>query len=434
MASGNDASRDPKKVSVLFLSPQWQRHGNPMANITRSLIEDLHKVDPRGLGIEKACCLIEDGRNINQKDVESAAKFNVKLIGAELPRSKRSSNIKASIDWLDSNAATYYRQIAEESHYDFIIGHVPYLANGPLDIKDIWQKRGYPSCLVQVVHSLPKTNDGSVDEGQLKEWLSETDVILSIGEAMKLQVDHYIEFLDVGKPFNMVYIPGGPIELFKLKRMSPEEQIKGPQHITIITGGRKELATNGLDYDLGVSASAKATSKILEQCNVRQCVEMNLFTVGSHEEEKEAWKSHFTSALNDSCSKDKRLGFKYQTSSDNEKFKGILKRTALCILPLKPNSTVFGQEALMAAYAGVPVLVAKTAGFVEILSNAYAVGSMLDIKGTSSDVETWRDNITRKILNATDSGQEATAIQQYLKKDTSIAKSHRSFVTTLIGR
>ncbi len=434
MASKKYKPRHLNKVSVLFLSPKWQCHGNTMANITRSLIEDLHKVDSKGLGIEKVCCLIEEGKNISQKDVGDAAMLNVNLMGAKLPRSKRSLNIKPSIDWLVSNAATYYRHIAEQSNFDFIIGHIPYLANGALDIKEICEERGYSPKLVQVVHSLLKKTDGNIDESRLKEWLSEVDIVLSVGETMKLQIDHYIDFLDVGKPVNMVYIPGCPVDLFKLERRPATQPIQGPQHITLITGGKNELVNNGMDYDLGVAASAKATTKILQQSNANQCVSMNLFLVGNHEEEREEWGRHFKSTLNESSEEDKRLSFEYQTSGTNERLKGILRRTSLCILPLQPNSTVFGLEALMAGYAGVPLLVAKHSGIAEILHRNFATESTLYVKGNSTDVVTWRDGITRKVLNAKESSEEAIAIQECLKKDTSIAQSHLKFITAMIGK
>ena len=54
--------------------------------------------------------------------------------------------------------------------FDFIVSHSPYLANGCLNFKDSYPERQKPR-IILVVHGLPKTSQGNIDEKMLEEWM-----------------------------------------------------------------------------------------------------------------------------------------------------------------------------------------------------------------------------------------------------------------------
>ena len=63
------------------------------------------------------------------------------------------------------------------------------------------------------------------------------------------------------------------------------------------------------------------------------------------------------------------MAFQFQTIIDIEKLKSLMKRTAVMLLPLKPDSPLFGVEALMAAYSEVPILVSSNSGIASLMKS-----------------------------------------------------------------
>ncbi len=144
-------------ISVLFLSPSWQYDGYGIANINRSLISNLRAADPEGKGVKIHCAVVEEEGKIPQKDREDSKKHSVSLVGAKTPLFHRK---KPELAWLDEYSAKYYRYIAKEIRPDYVIGHVPYLAGGALDIKELCKEKGKSTQVILVVHSPPKTDCG----------------------------------------------------------------------------------------------------------------------------------------------------------------------------------------------------------------------------------------------------------------------------------
>ena len=67
------------------------------------------------------------------------------------------------------------------------------------------------------------------------------------------------------QPIHKLYIPAFPLELFKVRRASVEgNKVQGTQHITMMTGDRKDLEVSGLDFPLAVASSSRASKHILD--------------------------------------------------------------------------------------------------------------------------------------------------------------------------
>ena len=170
------AGLDTNKLSVVFMSPHWQCDGYGIATVTRSLINDLHKTDPEGQGLQLTCMIVEEESKIKQKDTNDAGKLNVTLIGAQLPFGAR-GKVVPDLTWINLHTRSYYWHVPEKQNIDFIIGHVPYLADGPSNIKELCSRQGTLPKVGLVIHSFPQNKDGDIDEDLLVEWLRNADFV-----------------------------------------------------------------------------------------------------------------------------------------------------------------------------------------------------------------------------------------------------------------
>ncbi len=148
-----------EKVSVLFLGPSWQCDGYGIANINRSLITNIRSADPEGKGVDIHCAAVEEEGKISQKDREDSRKLNVSLVGARPPKQRRKR--QADMSWLDECPHTYYRHMLQENSPDFIVGHIPYLADGAFNFLDMCQEQKKSTKVILVVHALPKDDSGT---------------------------------------------------------------------------------------------------------------------------------------------------------------------------------------------------------------------------------------------------------------------------------
>ncbi len=430
--AGVDIGNSDGKLSILFLSPAWQCDGYGIATINRSLINDMKGVDPDGEGVRMACAVLQEEGKINQKDIDDGMESNVTVVGAKVPRRRKST--KPDISWLDEYPTTYYRHVIAANIPDFIVGHVPYVANGAFNLKDYCDEIGHSAKIVLVMHSLPRNETGDIDESLLMVWLQGANVVLSVGKSMNTVIQDYLFSLEGPLPRHEMYIPGCPVDLLALTRGKREEPIKGPQHIAVITGERKDLEVKGINFNLAVGASVKASSRVHDNALRENVVTTDFWTVGSRTEEKKEWERHYDTIQDEVSSNDKRLAFMYKTMKDRNEFKNILKRTSLSIHPLRNDSGLFGIEALMSAYAGVPILVSQNSGVADLLHDALAPESVLPIKGAiMKDTDVWSTQIFRKIMNANDAEAEAGALRKSLLLSTKIAKSRCNSMNTIIG-
>ena len=72
----------------------------------------------------------------------------------------------------------------QDHHYDFIIGHAPYLANGYFNLKDLYKRRYIAPKIILIFRGLPKKENGDIDDEMLEEWLTEADVVFSVGNSV----------------------------------------------------------------------------------------------------------------------------------------------------------------------------------------------------------------------------------------------------------
>ena len=423
-----DVDREEKSITVLLLATKWQFDTNGLSTVNKSLVNNLRVVDPEGKKIKITCAVVEDEKNITDDQREDAAKYKVELRGANQPRGPKK---KPNLEWLDKYTGSYYIDLMRENLYDFIIGHVPFLTNGALNLKDLYPATEPKPKLILMIHDIPKTAEEDIDEDTLLEWLSEVNVVFSVGKKVEAEIISAITSLpSEQRPFHKLYIPSYPLELFSVQRDAMEEnQVRGTQNITVMTRNTKDLNVIGLDFSLAATAIFGASKHILEFDGVKT----NFVMMTDNNEDKQSWKKEFTELLHGQEAVGRALNFQVDSPENFEKLKTQLRKSNLMILPLKPGSPLFGTETLTAIAAGVPVLVSNQSGIASLLEILCHDESVVKESVLQSDINTWKEGILKKLLRPGDSQQKANRLKEELLLNTSIAQTHLHFIGTIVG-
>ena len=422
-----DVDKQENPISVLLLATKWQFDTYGLSTVNKSLVNNLRLVDPEVKKIKITSAVVEEEKNIREDEREDAEKYKVKLKGAKQPRGRKKK--KPNIKWLDNSTGAYYLDLMRNNSYDFIIGHVPYLANGPLNIRDFYPDTESKPKVIFMIHDLPRTSDGDLDENVLQEWLSEADIVFSVGKEVDAEIISSITSLvPEERPIHKLYIPSYPLEFFNISRDTPTgNKVKGTQNVTLMTGNKKDLDVNGLDFSLAVAVVSGASKHILEFDGVKT----NLVMLTDNTDDKQGWKKEFTELVKGDEALARALNFQTDSPENFEKMKAQLRKSNLMILPLKPGSPLFGSEALSAIAAGVPVLVSKHSGIASVLEMICQDESVVNESVLLSNVHTWRERILKKLLRPEDSQRRVNRLREELLLDTSIAQTHLDFIGTI---
>ena len=427
-----DLDKQEKPISVLLLSERWQFDTYGLSTVNKSLVNNLRVVDPEGTKIKITCAVVEEDGKIESCQNEDAEKYKVQLRGSKRPRVPKRMPNK---EWLDINTGTYYLDLVRENSFDFIIGHVPYLANGTLNLIDIdaatGNKENKPK-VIFMIHDLPRSCDEFTDYEALLDWLSEADAIFSVGKEVEAEVLSSIQSLPSENcPIHELYIPSFPLELFNVRRTSLEgNKIQGTQNVTMMTGDRKDLEICGLDFFLAFASTFGASKHILDFDGIRTTFELLI----NNREDIDQWKKEFKELIQKQESRGRSLHFHADAPQTLESLKTYLRKSNLFILPLKPESPLFASEALSAVAAGVPILVSSHSGIASILKTIIQDESVVQESSLEPGEEIWKDRILQKLLRPEASQRTSTRMRDQLLLDSSITQSHLDFTKIVAGK
>ena len=275
-----------------------------------------------------------------------------------------------------------------------------------------------------MIHALPKNKEGHVDEELIFDWLKESDVVFSIGKHVESEVIPYVNGLeDSKKPVHRIYLPAHPLEFFDIQREIKEKKVHGTQNISMMTAEAHDLEVSGLDFPLAVSSIAAASEHIKNFDDVRT----NLLMMVGRQEDTKLWKENF-----DKIAEEKKfsaaLSFHSSVSENITKVKTDLRRSNLFVFPTNPDSPVYGNDALTAAAAGVPILVSQDSGIASLLQSIYQDESLVKAK-----TQTWRERIIEKLVRPDEAQQTADRLREQLLLETSIAQTHLEFINIVLG-
>ena len=418
-----------RTISVLFLGTRWQFDTYGLSIVNKSLVNNLRVVDPEAKKIKITCAVLEDDGKIKEEDLKDARKHGVELKGAKRPRGSKKGK-KPKLQWLDKSPTTYYLHLVQDQHYDFIIGHAPYLANGCFNLKDLYKDKKKTPTSVLMFHGFPKDENGDVDADVLLDWLTEADVVFSIGKTIEDELLSYIEALEPEKrPIRKMYLPSYPLELFALKPDCVQGKVRGTQNVSMMSAEIKDLDINGLDFPLAVTAAAAASDYI----QFNDGVKIKLSLLAADEEEKAKWKEALEEVLCRQNLSDTGLSFQSESPLTIDKMRILMRMTHLFLLPLKQDSPLFGTEALAAIAAGVPVLISKDCGLASLLDTMTEDEPIVGKNKVKVNAESWKERIIQKLVKPEESQRTAQRLREQLLLDTSIAQSHLDFINVISG-
>ena len=293
-------SKSSRHVSVLFFTPQWRLDSYGTSSITRSLIKNLRAVDPERKFIKIAYTVLEEQGNIQSKEADD---LNVHLKGFIFPRgTKREPDVQL----LDEDVLKYYYHDIRGMKYDFIIGYVPYLVYGCLNLRDSFRDTGHATKVILFAHELPQLESGETDETQLREWLSEADVVFSMEKSTRDEIMKQMDMLQAEEDsLHKSYVPGFPIEHFEVQQEDRRE-CKSESEIMMITPTKKD------DFSLGMNSVAGA-------CDESVQVTLTMLSENSDQEE---FVSEFRSL------KIENLNFVHHTMKDRDELKSYMKSSS----------------------------------------------------------------------------------------------------------
>ena len=162
------------------------------------MIKNLRHHDPNGENVKITCAILEKDGEIEKVQIDEAKSQNVTLRGAVPPMGDTVSIPETQ--WLDKLSAAYYHNVFDRSSYNFIIGHAPLFSYGAVNLKNAYKGKPVPK-VVLFIHELPKTKQG-LDRETLDGWIRGTDIVFSIGEASKKELERFL----FGKKHEL-YIP-----------------------------------------------------------------------------------------------------------------------------------------------------------------------------------------------------------------------------------
>ena len=430
MAEASPEDESETSISVLLLGTKWQFDTYGLSTINKSLVNNLRLVDHEGKTIKITCAILEDDGKIKDEDLKDAEKHGVELKGAQRPRCKNRRK-KPTLEWLDEDAVKYYLHLVQDKKYDFIIGHAPYIANGCLNLKGFFKNKSKSPKAILLFHALPKDDDGDVDNDMLKDWLTEADIVLSLGKTIEDELLPHIAALDLEeKLIHKKYIPSYPLDMFAIKRDHTESKVRGTQYVYMMSGEIKDLNIDGIDFPTAVTATAEASEHIRKFEDVRTYLTL----LAADEAEKIKWKEKYEEVLNARNLKDIGLNFQIETPQTVDKMKVHMKKSNLFLLPLKQDSPLFGTEALSAIAAGVPVLVSRYSGLAALLRELLQGEPVVHKNELDIDTETWKMRIIRKLVKPNKARKRANTLREQLLLDTSIAQTHLDFINTIAGK
>ena len=284
--------------------------------------------------------------------------------------------------------------------------------------------------IILMWHALPKDENGDVDDEMLLEWLEEADVVFSVGKAVEDDLWPYILAMEPKtRPVHKLYFPSYPLELFEVKQDSADAKIRGTQNVSMMSGEIKELDIDGLDFPLAVTATSAAS----EYIHFNDRVKTRLSLLMTNEEEKPKWKETLGEILRRRNLNDTGLSFQAEAPMSLSKMKVNMRKSNLFVLPLKPDSPLFGTEALAAIAAGVPVMVSRDSGLASLLDTIIEDESIVGKNLLKVDAQSWKEHIIQKLVRPEESHQTAKRLREQFLLDTSIAQTHLDFINVISG-
>ena len=350
----------------------------------------------------------------------------------------RGDDSTPSIKWLDLYPSTYYAKTLEHlPQMTHIIGHLPYLPNGPTNIRN-YLYRGDPSVKVILVnHEAPYNENRNRDVDQLEAWCKSSDVVVSVGRSLF----DFTETVLADKNCDIkhdLYMPVCPVDFLKYDWLDFHElgtygHVTGTQNILVCCPERH--MTEGLHFETAVESIASAADFLFNSAEASDKVRVVL-NLTLCDKDRDHWKSEFHKIMEKQedlrC---RQIGLSLHSNEDMDKMMGVMNKASLMVHPQNHESSYLGLDTLCATSMGIPVLVQEHSSIACFLENIQpgTTSAVKKLDSNETEEEAWSRMIVDKLRDPEMAAEQAADIRAGLLRDTSIHHSHVAFIKNIFG-
>ena len=348
-ASNKPKTLKPKKnICVAFLSPRWNQDHFGIATLTHLLVDNIRTVDDAGDFVKVYCLVAQRQEDIPLEDHEDAAKRGVMLIGAGILYGDKNTwnmDLEEAVDALNVFPGAYYHHITDIiPKVTQIVGHIPYLADGPMNIKEAFYRKCNPKVILVNHQAGHEIKD---------HWCENAEFIFSVGHMLYDETDRFLKGL--GMDNHSLYLPGCSTDYLQTKWEPISRECTG-HNILVLSSDTRTNKSYGKDLTLAVRIAAEV-NELCVLANQRNRITLKLGNIPMNE---------WAVIENDIKSLIQKIGMKNSTltvtntiADTPEKLSRLFKTCSLYLLTLEAGSLIFDIEALKAANSGLPILVPK---------------------------------------------------------------------------
>ena len=350
----------------------------------------------------------------------------------------RGDDSSPSAKWLDLYPSTYYaKSLAHLPQMTHIIGHVPFLPNGPSNIRDYLYKGDPTVKIILINHKAPSGCDGIPDKEKLQSWCKNADVVVSVGHPLFELTQKILKgkYSDIKHD---LYLPACPVSFLKHDWLDNHEvgsydHVTGTQNILVCCPERQ--MADGLRFETVVESVASAAEVLLESADAQDKVRVTL-NLTICEKDKDYWKSEFHKIMEkQEDSKFRQIGLSLHPVGKKEKRIAAMNKANLLIHPQNHTSSYLGLDIMCAASMGIPILVEENSTIACLLDKIHPGTTICVSKldQSETDEEAWSRMILDKLTDPELAAEQAADIRTGLLKDTSMKRSHVNFIRNIYG-
>ena len=315
-----------------------------------------------------------------------------------------------------------------------IIGHLPYIPNGPTNIRD-YMYRGDPSVKVILVnHEAPYNENRNRDVDQLEAWCKSSDVVVSVGRSLFDFTETVLTNKNSDTKHDL-YIPACPVDFLKYDWLDYHElgsygHVTGTQNILVCCPERH--MTEALRFGTAVESIASAADFLLHSTepNDKVRVALNLTVC---DKDRDHWKSEFHKIMEKQ--EFRQIGLSLHSNENMDKMMGVMNKASLLVHPQNHESSYLGLDVLCAASMGIPVLVQEHSSIACLLESIQpgTTSAVKKLDNNETEEEAWSRMIVDRLRDPELAAEQAADIRTGLLRDTSIQRSHVAFIKNIFG-
>ena len=314
-----------------------------------------------------------------------------------------------------------------------IIGHLPYLPNGPINIRDYIYRGNSSVKVILVNHEAPYNENRNRDVDQLEAWCKSSDVV-SVGRSL-FDVTETVLTNKNSDTKHDLYIPACSVDFLKYDWLDYHElgsygHVTGTQNILVCCPERH--MTEALRFETVIESIASAADFLLHSTEPSDKVRVAL-NLTVCDKDRDHWKSEFHKIMEKQ--EFRQIGLSLHSNENMDKMMGVMNKASLLVHPQNHESSYLGLDVLCAATMGIPVLVQEHSSIACLLESIKpgTTSAVKKLDNNETEEEAWSRMIVDRLTDPELAAEQAADIRTGLLGDTSIQRSHVAFIKNIFG-